>query len=145
MTEVQIWTDGGCRGNPGPGGWAALLIAGRHERTINGAEAQTTNNRMELTAAIRALESLRRPCTVHLYTDSEYLRRGISEWLSAWKQRDWRTAARKPVKNADLWRELDALNQRHQVHWHWVPAHSGIVNNERVDQLVNAAMDTLVR
>ncbi len=145
MTEVQIWTDGGCRGNPGPGGWAALLIAGANEKTISGAEAQTTNNRMEITAAIRALETLKRPCIAQLYTDSQYLRQGISEWLPNWKARQWRTAARKPVKNEDLWRQLDALNQRHQVTWHWVPAHSGVVNNERVDQLANAAMDTLVR
>lgn len=145
MTEVEIWTDGGCRGNPGPGGWAALLIAGAREKVISGAEPETTNNRMELMAAIRALETLKRPCIVQLYTDSEYLKRGVTEWLPAWKQRGWKTAARKAVKNEDLWRELDALNARHQVRWHWVRAHSGIVNNERVDGLVNAAIDTLLR
>jgi ribonuclease HI len=143
--EVEIWTDGGCRGNPGPGGWAALLIAGGREKVVSGAEPQTTNNRMELTAAIRGLQALKRPCTVQLYTDSEYLRRGISEWLPRWKARNWTTAAREPVKNADLWRELDTVNQLHSVSWHWVPAHSGVVNNERVDGLVNAAIDALLR
>jgi ribonuclease HI len=142
---VEIWTDGGCRGNPGPGGWAALLIAGAHEKFISGAERETTNNRMELTAAIRALQNLKRPCTVQLYTDSEYLRRGISEWLPQWKARNWKTAARAPVKNADLWRELDTANQMHTVSWHWVPAHSGVVNNERVDAMVNTAIDQLLR
>ncbi len=143
MTGVEIWTDGGCRGNPGPGGWAALLIAGGREKTISGAEAQTTNNRMELTAAIRGLEALKRPCVVQLYTDSQYVRNGITEWLPAWKRREWRTADRQPVKNADLWQQLDALNRLHQVTWHWVRGHSGVANNERVDRLVGAAIDSL--
>jgi len=140
---IEIYTDGACRGNPGPGGWAALLRMGDHEREISGAEAHTTNNRMELTAVIRALEALKRPVQARIYTDSEYVRRGMSEWLAAWKLRGWRTAARKPVKNQDLWQQLDELRTRHQLEWHWVPAHSGIADNERVDRLANEAIDTL--
>ncbi len=140
---IEIYTDGACRGNPGPGGWAALLRMGEHEREISGAEARTTNNRMELTAVIRALEALRRPVQARVYTDSEYVRRGISEWLPAWKGRGWRTADRKPVKNQDLWQRLDELRARHQIEWHWVPAHAGVPDNERVDQLANEAIDAL--
>jgi ribonuclease HI len=142
---VEIWTDGACRGNPGPGGWAAVLIAGSTEKVLKGAAAQTTNNRMELTAAIRAFEALHRRCRVRLHTDSEYVKRGVTEWLPVWKQRGWKTAARKPVKNEDLWRELDELTQRHEIEWHWVRGHAGIAGNERVDRLANEAIDEMVR
>ncbi len=144
MKDVEIWTDGACRGNPGPGGWAAVLISGEHEKVLQGAEDHTTNNRMELTAAIRALEALRRKCQVSLHTDSEYVKRGVTEWLAQWKQRGWKTAARQPVKNVDLWQELDALSQRHEIEWHWVRGHAGIAGNERVDRLANEAIDELV-
>ncbi|HTL92374.1 MAG TPA: ribonuclease HI [Steroidobacteraceae bacterium] len=140
---IEIYTDGACRGNPGPGGWAALLRIGEHEREISGAEALTTNNRMELTAVIRALEALKRPVEARLYTDSEYVRRGVNEWLPAWKARGWRTAERKPVKNQDLWQQLDELRMPHRIEWHWVPAHSGVMDNERVDRLANEAIDAL--
>ena len=140
---VEIYTDGACRGNPGPGGWAALLRSGEHEREISGAEPLTTNNRMELTAVIRALEALKRPVAARVYTDSEYVRRGVTEWLSAWKARGWRTADRKPVKNQDLWQRLDELRENHRVEWHWVPGHAGVPGNERVDRLANEAIDTL--
>ncbi len=138
---VEIYTDGACRGNPGVGGWGALLRSGAHEKEIRGAEAHTTNNRMELTAVIRALEALRRPIRVRLYTDSEYVRRGITEWLGAWKARGWRTADRKPVKNQDLWLRLDELVAPHRIEWHWVPGHAGVEGNERVDRLANEAID----
>jgi ribonuclease HI len=140
---IEIYTDGACRGNPGPGGWAALLRIGEHEREISGAEVLTTNNRMELTAVIRALEALKRPVEARLYTDSEYVRRGVNEWLPAWKARGWRTAERKPVKNQDLWQQLDELRMPHRIEWHWVPAHSGVMDNERVDRLANEAIDAL--
>jgi ribonuclease HI len=140
---VEIYTDGACRGNPGPGGWAALLRRGTHEREIHGAEPHTTNNRMELTAVIRALEALRRPADVRVYTDSEYVRRGVTEWLTAWKARGWRTADKKPVKNQDLWERLDELIAPHRIAWHWVKGHSGVEGNERVDQLANEAIDAL--
>jgi len=140
---IEIYTDGACRGNPGPGGWAALLRIGEHEREISGAEALTTNNRMELTAVIRALEALKRPVEARLYTDSEYVRRGVSEWLQSWKARGWRTAGRKPVKNQDLWQQLDELRLPHRIEWHWVPAHAGVIDNERVDRLANEAIDAL--
>jgi len=140
---IDIYTDGACRGNPGPGGWAALLRTGEHEREISGAEPLTTNNRMELTAVIRALEALKRPVQARVYTDSEYVRRGITEWVAAWKARGWRTANRKPVKNQDLWQRLDELRARHQIEWHWVPAHAGVMDNERVDRLANEAIDAL--
>jgi len=142
---IEIYTDGACRGNPGPGGWAALLRLGDHEREISGAEAHTTNNRMELTAVIRALEALKRPVQARVYTDSEYVRRGITEWLAAWKARGWRTADRKPVKNQDLWQRLDELCAGHRIEWHWVPGHAGVPGNERVDRLANEAIDTLSR
>jgi ribonuclease HI len=121
-----------------------VLISGEHERVLKGAEDHTTNNRMELTAAIRALEALRRKCRVSLHTDSEYVKRGVTEWMPEWKQRGWKTAARKPVKNVDLWQELDALSQRHEIEWHWVRGHAGIAGNERVDRLANEAIDELV-
>lgn len=142
---IEIYTDGACRGNPGPGGWAALLKSGAHEKEISGAEAHTTNNRMELTAVIRALEALKRPVRARVYTDSQYVRRGISEWLPEWKARGWRTAGRKPVKNQDLWQRLDQLAAGHEIEWHWVPGHAGVPGNERVDRLANAAIDTLSR
>jgi ribonuclease HI len=142
---IEIYTDGACRGNPGPGGWAALLKMGEHEREISGAELLTTNNRMELTAVIRALEALKRPVAALLYTDSEYVRRGITEWVPAWKARGWRTADRKAVKNQDLWQQLDELNARHQIQWRWVRGHAGVPGNERVDRLANEAIDALSR
>ncbi len=140
---VVIHTDGACRGNPGPGGWGAVLEAGQHRRTLHGGEADTTNNRMELLAAIRALEALKRPCRVELYTDSRYLQDGIRQWLPQWKQRGWKTAGRKPVKNVDLWQQLDALVNRHEVSWHWVRGHSGHPGNELADQLANQGIDEL--
>lgn len=144
MSVVEIYTDGACRGNPGPGGWAATLQSGEHLRELSGAEAGTTNNRMELTAVIRALEALKRPVEARVHTDSEYVRKGITEWLPAWKRRDWRTADRKPVKNRDLWEQLDTLAARHQIEWRWVPGHAGVPGNERVDRLASAAIDTLL-
>ena len=145
MSDIEIYTDGACRGNPGPGGWAALLRMGDHEREISGAETLTTNNRMELTAVIRALQALKRPVQARVYTDSEYVRRGISEWLPAWKARGWRTADRKPVKNQDLWQQLEELARNHRIEWHWVPGHAGVPDNERVDRLANEAIDALSR
>lgn len=138
--RVRIWTDGACSGNPGPGGWGALLVWGAHERELNGGEAATTNNRMELTAAIAALEALTRPARVELHTDSEYLRNGITAWIGQWKRRGWKTAARKPVKNVDLWQRLDAALARHEVDWHWVRGHAGDEGNERADALARAGM-----
>ena len=143
MSVVEIYTDGACRGNPGPGGWAALLSFGDREKELAGAEAHTTNNRMELTAVIRALEALKRPVEARLFTDSEYVRRGITEWVIAWKARGWKTADRKPVKNQDLWEELDKLAALHKIEWRWVKGHSGVPGNERVDQLANQAIDAL--
>ena len=140
---IEIYTDGACRGNPGPGGWAALLQTGKREKELNGAEPLTTNNRMELTAVIRALEALQRPARARVHTDSEYVCRGITEWLGAWKSRGWRTAARKPVKNQDLWQRLDELAANHEIEWHWVPGHAGVPGNERVDRLANQAIDAL--
>jgi len=144
MTPVELWTDGACRGNPGPGGWAALLIAKGREKTLYGSEALTTNNRMELTAAIRGLEALQRPCAVQLHTDSQYVMRGVTEWLEDWKRRDWRTADRKPVKNVDLWQQLDELVARHEIAWRWVRGHSGVERNEQVDRLANQAIDEML-
>ena len=139
MTEdlVEIFSDGACRGNPGPGGWGALLRFNRKERELWGGEAATTNNRMELTAVIRALEALERPSRVRLYTDSQYVQKGISAWILDWKRRGWRTAGRKPVKNEDLWRRLDELAALHDVEWHWVKGHAGHAGNERADLLAN--------
>ena len=140
---VDIYTDGACRGNPGPGGWAALLSFAGREKELAGAEALTTNNRMELTAVIRALEALKRPVRARVYTDSEYVRRGITEWVRAWKARGWLTADRKPVKNQDLWQRLDDLAAGHAIEWHWVPGHAGVPGNERVDRLANEAIDAM--
>ena len=140
---MEIYTDGACRGNPGAGGWAALLRRGAQEKEIHGAEPHTTNNRMELTAVIRALEALKRPVEVRVYTDSEYVRRGVTEWLASWKARGWRTADKKPVKNQDLWERLDELIPPHHIEWHWVPGHAGVPDNERVDRLANQAIDAL--
>ena len=138
--DVTIYTDGACSGNPGPGGWGAILTAGAHMREISGGEPNTTNNRMEMMAAIRALEALKRPCRVALHTDSQYLRQGITEWLSGWKARGWRTASKSPVKNEDLWRELDAARARHTVSWHWVKGHAGHPMNERADALARLGL-----
>ena len=133
--DVVIYTDGACSGNPGPGGWGAVMMSGAHERDLWGGEALTTNNRMELFAAIAALEALKRPCKVDLHTDSQYLRQGITEWISGWKARGWRTAAKAPVKNDDLWKRLDAARDRHEVSWRWVKGHAGHPLNERADEL----------
>ena len=143
MTPVEIYTDGACRGNPGPGGWGVLMRCGDVEKTLHGGEHDTTNNRMELMAAIQALEALNRPCRVELTTDSQYLRKGITEWMADWKRRGWKTAARKPVKNRDLWERLDALAQRHAIRWHWVRGHTGHEENELVDDLANRGIDEL--
>ena len=144
MSRVEAYTDGACRGNPGPGGWGAILRFGDHEKELRGGEDETTNNRMELTAAIEALRALRRPCRVDLYTDSQYLRLGITQWMHGWKKNGWRTSGKKPVKNQDLWQALDAAAQRHEVHWHWVKGHSGHPENERADALANEAIDELL-
>jgi ribonuclease HI len=141
--EVKIYADGACRGNPGPGGWGALLRAGTRERTLHGGEPATTNNRMELTAVIRALESLTRHCRVQLYTDSQYVQKGITQWIHDWKRRGWRTAGKQPVKNVDLWQQLDALASAHEVSWHWVKGHAGHDGNERADALANRGIDEL--
>lgn len=143
MKQVEAFTDGACRGNPGPGGWGALLRFGEHERELWGGERDTTNNRMELTAAIEALRALKEPCQVALTTDSEYVRKGITEWIANWKQRGWRTAGKKPVKNVDLWQALDEESQRHRIDWHWVKGHSGHRENEIADQLANRGIDEL--
>ncbi|EHQ52403.1 MULTISPECIES: ribonuclease HI [Ectothiorhodospira] len=144
MTDVvEIFTDGACRGNPGPGGWGALLRFGPHEKQLKGGESQTTNNRMELMAAIAALELLKRPCVVDLTTDSQYVKNGINQWLPNWKRRGWRTAAGEPVKNQDLWQRLDEAASRHQVRWHWVRGHNGHPENELADRLANEAIDAL--
>lgn len=142
--SVTIHTDGACRGNPGPGGWGVVLRSGGHVKELNGAEPLTTNNRMELTAAIRALETLKRPCRVTLVTDSEYLRKGITEWLANWKRRGWRTASRTPVKNSELWQRLESAAERHRVRWRWVKSHAGDPDNERADALANRAIDALL-
>ena len=144
MTElplVEIFTDGACRGNPGPGGWAALLRMGGKEKELGGGEPLTTNNRMELLAAIRALEALKRPCRVQLHTDSQYVRDGITRWIHNWRQNGWRTSDKKPVKNAELWQELLEATKRHRIAWHWVKGHSGDPDNERVDALARAAAE----
>jgi len=143
LSRVEIYTDGACRGNPGPGGWGALMRFGDQEREIFGGEPATTNNRMELTAAIRALEALKHRCQVAVYSDSTYLRDGITTWLSDWKRRGWKTADRKPVKNQDLWEQLDALAAAHDVEWHWVRGHDGHPENERADLLANRGIDEL--
>jgi ribonuclease HI len=135
--RVEIYTDGACKGNPGPGGWGAVLRFGAHVKELHGGEAGTTNNRMELTAVIRALEALTRPCRVRLHTDSQYVQKGITVWIFDWKRRGWRTADKKPVKNADLWKRLDELALPHEIEWIWVKGHAGDVGNERADALAN--------
>ncbi|HQS82017.1 MAG TPA: ribonuclease HI [Thiobacillus sp.] len=134
---IYIYSDGACKGNPGAGGWGALLVADGHRKEICGGEANTTNNRMEMTAVIRALESLKRPSTVEVHTDSQYVQKGVSEWMAGWKRRNWRTAAGQPVKNQDLWLQLDALSQLHRIEWKWVRGHNGHPENERADELAN--------
>jgi ribonuclease HI len=137
VDTIYIYSDGACKGNPGVGGWGALLVTDGHRKEICGGEADTTNNRMEMTAVIRALESLKRPSTVEVHTDSQYVQKGISEWMAGWKRRNWRTADGKPVKNQDLWLQLDALAQLHRIEWKWVRGHAGHPENERADELAN--------
>ena len=141
---IEIFTDGACRGNPGPGGWGVLLRAGKHEKELWGGEAHTTNNRMEMTAVIEALKALKKPSDVVLTTDSQYVRKGITEWIEGWKRKNWKTAAKKPVKNVELWQEIDALAANHQIDWRWVKGHSGHSENERVDDLANRGIDELL-
>ncbi|MCJ7422073.1 ribonuclease HI [Sphingomicrobium astaxanthinifaciens] len=143
MQEVEIFTDGACKGNPGPGGWGAVLRSGSHEKELSGSERDSTNNRMELMAAIAALEALKRPCKVQLTTDSVYVRDGITKWIHGWKKNGWKTAAKKPVKNAELWQRLAAAAAPHSVEWHWVKGHAGHPENERADQLACAAAEAL--
>ena len=143
-TPIIIYTDGACRGNPGPGGWGALLQAGPHEKALCGGDAHTTNNRMELTAVIRALQALKRPSAVQIHTDSQYVQKGISQWIHNWKRNGWRTADKKPVKNAELWQRLDELAQTHELKWLWVKGHAGHPGNERADQLANRGIDELL-
>ena len=142
-STVTIFTDGACRGNPGPGGWGALLQAGATEKELWGGERNTTNNRMELTAVIRALEALKRPVAVRIHTDSQYVQKGISQWIHNWKKNGWRTSDKKPVKNADLWQRLDILSSQHDVAWIWVKGHAGHPGNERADKLANRGIDEL--
>ena len=145
MNEVTIYTDGACSGNPGPGGWGALLQFGEHERELKGGERNTTNNRMELTAAIAALETLKRTCKVHLHTDSTYLRDGMTSWIHNWKRNGWRTTAKKPVKNVDLWQRLDEAIQSHDIEWHWIKGHAGDPGNEAADALAQQGLDAYGR
>ena len=140
MKEVSIWTDGACSGNPGPGGWGALLRSGDHEKELSGGEVLTTNNRMELQAAIEALNALKGPSKVALHTDSQYVKGGITGWIAGWKRNGWKTAAKKPVKNAELWRALDEACGRHEIAWHWVKGHAGHAENERADELAREGM-----
>ncbi len=141
MKRILVYTDGACRGNPGPGGWGALLRYSDREKLLSGGELDTTNNRMELMAAIQALTAIKESCVIELYTDSQYVQKGITEWLPGWKKRQWKKADKKPVKNVDLWQALDTQTQRHQVSWHWVRGHSGHIENELVDALANKAID----
>jgi ribonuclease HI len=143
--RVTVYTDGACSGNPGPGGWGAILISGPHRKEICGGEPQTTNNRMELAAAIAALDALKKPSRVDLHSDSEYLRNGISMWIEGWKRNGWRTSAKQPVKNVELWQRLDAARQRHEVDWHWVRGHAGHTENERADELAREGMRPFLR
>lgn len=144
-SKVEIWSDGACKGNPGVGGWGALLKYGAHTKEIFGGEVNTTNNRMELRAVIEALKMLKRPCVVVVHTDSQYVQKGMNEWIENWKRRNWRTANKKPVKNADLWQELDALAQQHQLSWQWVRGHAGDPGNERADDLANLGVDSMLQ
>ncbi|HHT9886374.1 TPA: ribonuclease HI [Legionella pneumophila] len=141
--KVEIYTDGACKGNPGPGGWGVLLRYNGREKTLHGGEAQTTNNRMELMAAIKGLEALKRPCEVDLYTDSQYLQQGMKEWIKTWKRNGWRNSKKELVKNAELWRSLDNLASIHNIHWHWVKGHSGHLENDLVDALANLGIEEL--
>ena len=143
--RVKAYTDGACSGNPGPGGWGAILMFGEHSRELSGGEPLTTNNRMELLAAIMALESLTRPCDIDVHTDSQYLRDGVTSWIHGWKRNGWKTSAKKPVKNDDLWKRLDAARERHNVEWHWVKGHAGHDLNERADELARAGMAPFMR
>ncbi|MBX9761134.1 MAG: ribonuclease HI [Beijerinckiaceae bacterium] len=145
MTRVAIWTDGACSGNPGPGGWGAVLTFDGHEKDLCGGEQLTTNNRMELMAAIMALEALKRPCEIDLHTDSQYVRGGVTGWINGWKRNGWKTADKKPVKNVDLWQRLDEASKRHTVTWHWVKGHAGDVMNERADELARQGMKPFKR
>ncbi len=144
MEQIEIYTDGACKGNPGPGGWGALLVAGKKEKELFGGEENTTNNRMELTAVIQALTALKRPCHIILHTDSKYVLKGITEWLAGWKAKGWKTAAKTPVKNVDLWQALDAATQQHKIEWEWVKGHSGHAGNERADQLANRGAEEVM-
>ena len=141
---IEIFTDGACRGNPGPGGWGALLRSGKHEKELCGGEAHTTNNRMEMTAVIKSLEALKKPSEVVLTTDSQYVRKGITEWIQGWKRRNWQTASKQPVKNVELWKQIDALAATHTIEWRWIKGHSGHAENERVDELANKGIDDLL-
>lgn len=143
MNKVDIFTDGACKGNPGRGGWGAWLVVGEHQKELCGGERDTTNNRMELKAVIEALSALRRPCDVVVHTDSQYVQKGISEWIHGWKQRGWKTASREPVKNVDLWQALDTAQQLHRIQWRWVRGHSGHIGNERADALANRGVESV--
>ncbi len=140
---IEIYTDGACKGNPGPGGWGVLLTMGQHKKEMCGGEAETTNNRMELTAAIRGLEALKRPVKAKIYTDSQYVLKGINEWIHGWKRNGWKTSDKKPVKNADLWQSLDALVKQHELEWIWVKGHAGHAGNERADELANQGIEDM--
>ena len=141
MKKLTLYTDGACSGNPGPGGWACVLIYGGHEKELSGGAAETTNNRMEMTAALEGLKALKRPCKVEFYTDSNYLKDGVTQWLAGWKKRGWKTATKKPVKNQDIWEQLDQVIQNHQIEWHWVKGHAGDEYNERCDELAREALE----
>ncbi|MDB5763158.1 MAG: ribonuclease [Herminiimonas sp.] len=144
MEKVEIFTDGACKGNPGPGGWGAWLVAGGNEKELFGGELDTTNNRMELKAVIEALSALKRPCEVIVHTDSQYVQKGISEWIHGWKARGWKTAAKSPVKNVDLWQALDAAQAKHRIQWRWVKGHAGHEGNERADALANLGVESVI-
>jgi ribonuclease HI len=144
MSDVEIYCDGACRGNPGPGGWGALLRSNGHEKRLHGGELETTNNRMELTGALEGLRALTKPCRVVIWTDSEYVKKGMTEWMSGWKKRGWKNAAKQPVKNADLWKMLDEEAARHEVDWRWVKGHAGHEGNEIADQLANTGVDEVL-